>query len=329
MSLAIIAASTAALQPSIPTLASGRPFPHLSCVAGMASAPPSSALLRASGYEQHLRSKRCHSSLGAHVEAHARALLASLPGQAPPVQDVLHCQATLQDQILASMCLRVAYACSSEPRRAMTIDQTGTSGVATALFLGLHAGVAAPEGLLLVTAADTWSSTFPGTFLPLVAYGDAVGALLLRHADPTRPAPGERAHLLAVVCRPCIGREPFWSKGPVRVRNEICEQLAGVAEEVLSRVGWNAASLDLLLGDPIGPDIGADLVQRLGGCPQRAPQAEGDHAASVALMVNIVSAIEFAQVQDRPVKCLLWTASADGSVAAVALHAFPDAKTTP
>ncbi|MFB5855326.1 hypothetical protein WAB97_005735 [Stenotrophomonas maltophilia] len=323
MTLAIIAASSASLPASAPAVAGARSFPHLSCVAGVASASPSPALLRASGYEPSVHGGHRNANVGALVETHARALLQSLPGQQPPVKDVLHCQATLLDQILESVCLRVAHGCAPEPRRAMTIDQTGTTGVATALFLGLHAGVASAEGLLLVTAADAWSATFPGSFAPLATYRNGVGALLLRQVDPAWQGEGELAHVLAVACRPASTRGPFWSSGPQGVRAGIFERLLVVTEEVLAAVGWTSAELDLLLGDPIGLEVGADLATHLGIPPLNAPQECGDHAASVALIGNIERAVEFARTQGRPVKCLLWTASAEGSAAAVVLHAFP------
>lgn len=325
MTLAVLAASSEPLPAGMPAMVGTRSFPHLSCVAGVASAAPSPALLRASGYAPASSSGVQTGSVGALVERHARALLTSLPDQAAVVQDVLHCQATLLDQILESVCLRVAHSCATEPRRAMTIDQTGTTGVGTALLLGSHASVASADGLVLVTAVDAWSAAFPGDFAPLVTYGNYVGALVLRKADAGRRRQGERGHVLGVACRPAVARGPFWTTAPQDARKLILERLVTAAEGVLADVGWHAGELDLLLGDPIGPDMGSDLAEALGLHPQDAPQALGPHPASVALIGNIERALAFAQIQQRAVKCVLWTASAEGSVAVVALHAFPHA----
>jgi len=327
MTLAILAASSAPLPAGTAAAAGTRSFPHLSCVAGVASASPSPALLRASGYTPSASGGLRNGPVGVLVERHARALLASLPGQPPPVHDVLHCQATLLDQILESVCLRIAHGCASQPRRALTIDQTGTTGVGTALLLGSHASVASADGLVMVTAADAWSSAFPGDFAPLVTYASHVGALILRQTDAGRRGKSEHAHVLSVACRPASTRSPFWSTAPHNVREGIFERLLAAAEEVLANVGWRGAELDILLGDPIGQDMGSDLAGSLGVPLPNAPQASGPHAGSAALIGNIERALAFARTRQRPLKCLLWTASAEGSTAAVALYAFPVSRT--
>lgn len=328
MTLAIIGASTASLPMCSPELDTARRFSHLGCVAGAASASPGRRLLAASGFGPAIDHGHCHAEVAAVTEAHAVALLRATASQQRLVQDVLHCQATLLERILESVCLRVAHACTSEPCRAMTIDQTGTAGVAAALFLGLHAGVASEQGLLLVTAADAWNSIFPGTFPPFVTYDHKVGALILQKADRGRREERVRGHVLDVACRLPSTRGPFWSSGPERARAEIAGRLVTAAEEVMTRVGWDVVVLDLLLGDPIGPDLGADLAAHLGVSPHNAPQPCGTHAGSASLIVNIERALAFARLKNRPAKCLLWTASAEGTVAVVALHAFPDDRTS-
>ncbi len=323
MSLAIIAVSSTHLQRGSLSTAAPASFPHLKCVAGVSSSLPSSALRQATGYARAPRTTQAPRRLSAEVEQHARALLVQVGPQALPVVDILHCQATLSAQIVESVCLRVAHAVSDAPRRAMTIDQTGTTGVAIALALALQAPVAGRDELILVTAADAWSEVFTGNFSPLVDYRDAVGALLLAQADPEQPAAGDRAHLLAVSCRPAIAREPFWSCAPEIVRQQLCESLEQAALNALLQVGWEAGGVDLLLGESIGPGLAEDLAARLGVREGVNIAPDPEHAASAALVGNIVKAIELADERRSALKCLLWTASADGGVAAVALRALP------
>lgn len=325
MSLAILAASTAPLRrvPPSGNAPAAAEYPHLKCVAGVASSAPSAALRQATGYERVPRTARGPLRLGAEIERHAVALLQQPGAGTLPVVDVLHCQATLPEQILESISLRVAHAVSAAPRRALTIDQTGTIGVANALALGLQAPVAGSDGLLLITAADAWSNVFPGDFAPLVNYGNAVGALLLRQAKPAGAAIGDRAQVLAVRCHPAIANEPFWNRAPELIRHQLGQSLVHMAEEVLEQVGWGAHALDLLLGEPFGQGLATAVACRLGVRDGVIVEPAREHAGSAALMGNVVTAIEHADARGIPLKCLLWTASADGGVAAVALHALP------
>ena len=323
MSLAIVAASASPIHRNDTAVPGRASYPHLNSIAGVSSSLPSAALLRSAGYERPARKPRGKVHLGSEVESHARALLDEIGSDASPICDVIHCQATLSEQILESVALRVAYAVARTPRRVMAVDQTGTTGVATALALGLQAPIAGKTELMLITAADAWCDAFPGSFLPLVEYSDAVGALVLRQADPAGDAERDRAHLLGVVCKPGIASAPFWNSTPEEVRGTLVARLLEAAEEVMANASWDATGLDLLLGDAIGPGLAHEVASRLGATPDAVLEPSPTHFGSAALVANIITAIQCSESLGRALNCLIWTASAGGDAAAIALRAMP------
>lgn len=308
--------------PVAPAPAASR-YPHLNCIAAVASAPPSAIVLHAAGYAPQTPERGdadAAPSLGEAAERAAVRVLAQLPADAPRIGQLLHCQATLAEQILESVCLRIATRQLDSHARALTLDQAGTCALAAALHVaGLPARAHCGDATL-VTAADLWRAPFTGDFAPLVSYADAAGAMVVA---PARPDAGAPATLAAMGARRVDARGAFWRRAPELVSRQLERALAEAATDAVAQAGWDAAGIDLVLGEPIGQGLGAAIATALGAPPEKLAVDDGPHLACAAPIAGVARAVAAATERGRTMRCLLWSASPEGSVAALALVARP------
>lgn len=295
-------------------------YRHLNCIGGVASVPPSLPALKAAGYQPNNAGGSAAGTLGEAAEASALRVLASLPESvADDILQQLHCQATLSEQILESICLRVATSCLKKVERALALDQIGTAGVATALQLAALFAERTGRSTL-ITAADAWRAPFCGDFSPLLRYADAAAAMVVASERSQQPALGR---IEAVACRHLTQRGPFWQRAPQTVAAALASEVVAAAGQALKQAGWTSEQVDLVIGEPIGCGVPTEVAAQCGwGAVQREP-VEVEHLSSAALMASIQQAVSLAGERDRPLECLAWCASPEGHVAALALTAYP------
>jgi hypothetical protein len=250
-------------------------------------------------------------------------MLAARPVLAEQVGTILHTQCTLDQQMLASTCLRLR--CDHLPAapRYATIGQLGTAGLPTALRLAACPPLAeaAARPLTCVSASDKWIAPFVQKF-PCLTFGDAAAACLV--------APGgQSSYAIAHVLDMELATRPLthdlWTAPAAMQEDFLFAAVRDCAESVLRRSDFRRARLVL-----IGDSMTAPLAFRLADCLGLAtlPPAANVHLSSASPLFSIGAAMHAAAEREQIVDALIWTASPGGQAAAMLVRCRPDAVRT-
>lgn len=301
-----------------PWASTQRPYRHLDTSAGMLSAPPSQAARAAQGYAVDADLSptpyaTAHRSVDIAEEACAELVRVIGVVRAAAVRNLLHCQATLDQQPLVSTCLRIGLARFPAVAKMLSLGQLGTAGVPTALVLAkshLRAGL----GSTVVTAADKWLHPFDRQYGSLVTYSDAAGALLV-------DAAGEHslARIDALVARVMPHRRPFWDRPAESVVAELTRAISGLLRDCMDEAGCSGADIDMLAGDRYGCAIPANVraTLGLGATVVPAEAATTAHLSSAEFMHSLLGMLRASRRLERPLRGAIWTASPNGAIAAM------------
>lgn len=333
--LAILAACVApqptAPTPPVPTHLRGLPelaalagggYPHLASPAGRASRPPSASVRGALGYlpGPPLRPRVPAGRRVADMADAAGGRLAQLAG-APlsgAVRRVLHCQATLDRQILASSCLRTAFAHFPKHEAALTLGQVGTSGVPTALQLAAMLGASDPE-LLAISAADAWIDPFDGDFTPLVNYGDAAGALLVSTEEPSVPP----LALVEAVRTGWSPAAPLHALGPECAAEAMVAGVARLIGELRAARLLDGRPLDGVIGEAYGLRLAERVLERAGLAGGELAVARAHHFGNAEFINSLLCGVARAHAAGAARRFLLWSASPCGAAAVALVCCLP------
>jgi hypothetical protein len=296
-----------------------RGYRHLDTAAGFLSVPPSQAARAALGYHVGATDPAIADAGLRSVEladlACAELLKVAGPERAGAVRNLVHCQATLDEQPLVSTCMKVGLMSLPAVSQAFTVGQLGTAPVPSALVLA-RSNLRAGLGASVITAADKWLAPFDRQFGALVTYADAAGALLVGEG-----AGIARIHVLEARVLP--QRRPFWDRALDLVAAEMIEHVGALLRDCLAEAGWRAEEVDIVLGDRYGCDIPARIAQA-GGLPDSAfpPDADrgGAHLSSAEFMHSLAVMLRAACARAAPTRGVIWTAAPSGAVAVALLE---------
>jgi hypothetical protein len=294
-----------------------RGYRHLDTAAGFLSVPPSRAARAALGYHVGATDPAIADAGLRSVEladlACAELLKAAGPVRAGSVRNLVHCQATLDEQPLVSTCMKVGLMSLPAVSQALTVGQLGTAPVPSALALA-RSNLRAGLGASVITAADKWLTPFDRQFGALVTYADAAGALLVGEGAGI-------ARLHALEARVLPQRRPFWDRALDLVAAEMIEHVGALLRDCLAEAGWRTEDVDVILGDRYGCDIPARIAQAC-GLPDSAqppdPERGGAHLSSAEFMRSLTLLLHVARAREGVTRGAVWTASPSGA-AAVAL----------
>ncbi|UXI66198.1 hypothetical protein [Tahibacter amnicola] len=234
------------------------------------------------------------------------------PSTQERVTNLVHCQCTLDQQVLGSTCLRIGFAHFPSVTRAITVGQLGTGGVPTALVLA-RTNLLGGLGATVVTAADKWMDPFERRYGDLVTFGDGAGALFVDAHDETRAAlavvHGITTHLVPQ------GR-PFWDRPIDSVADEIIVNVTGAIGTALAQAGWTVDTTDLLVGENYGCGI-PERIAAIAGFADKCLLADRSdaHASSSAFIDNLMRTLALSAEQNRSLRCAIWSASLSGAIA--------------
>jgi hypothetical protein len=237
------------------------------------------------------------------------------PVRAGSVRNLVHCQATLDEQPLVSTCMKVGLMGLPAVSQALTVGQLGTAPVPSALALA-RSNLRAGLGASVITAADKWLPPFDRQFGALVTYADAAGALLVGEGSGV-------ARVHALEARVAPQRRPFWDRALDQVVAEMVDNVSALMRDCLATAGWDVDSVDLVVGDRYGCDLPARIAQA-SGLPahswQPGEEPAGAHLSSAEFMRSLSVLLHAARGRDGVLRGVIWTASPSGA-AAVALLA--------
>jgi hypothetical protein len=322
---AIIHSCTPNLAAEPPAALHQAAYPHLACPAGIASIPPSDQALLHRGYARTdasdggAQGDRASDSIDACV-----GILADLVGNArrDAVDSVYHCQATLNETITESTCLRIGFAHFPKHRQRMTLGQVGTSGVPLALQLCAMRRHRADTGAL-IAASDSWTKPFLGSFGDLVNYRNAHAAMLVRRRTPEDSAPSiADIHGLRHVLS---GHPlPFWERDPDDIAAAMVIATKDVIAGVMNDVGWRRDDIHFVAGETYGRGIPARIAESAGlsGLPLLGCNARG-HDSSAAFVTAVTEGVALATGVNGHVNGLIWSASPCGASSAAAVTCYP------
>lgn len=252
-------------------------------------------------------------------------LLASSDTDGAPVHTVLHTQCTLDQQILASGCLRVQHDHFPQAAGAMTLGQLGTAGVATALQLALIQLAHAPTQRLCISAADKWIAPFYRRFDAVTTYGDAAGACLVQRSDAVEGI----AEIIDLSISVNAPEEDIWSMPAERVRAWLASAVSTDIERVVAGLPLKQRRRVALIGDGYDDRLLEALCARLSWSPSLLHQPVGGvHLSSASPLVSLSRAIEAANSAGRDEQAVIWTASLSGHTAALLVRCMARAVAT-
>jgi len=252
-------------------------------------------------------------------------LLASSGTDEAPVHVVFHAQCTLDQQILASGCLRVQHDHFPQAAAAMTLGQVGTAGVATALQLALIELAHAPTQRLCISAADKWIAPFYRRFEAVTTYGDAAGACLVQRSDAAEGI----AEILDLSVSVNPPEQDIWSMPPERVRGWLASAVSADIERVAAGVPLEQLRRVALVGDGYDDRLLEALCVRLSWRPSLLRQPlTGIHLSSASPLASMSRAIEAASSAGREGQAIIWTASLSGHTAALLVRCTSQAVAT-
>lgn len=301
------------------------PYLHLDCAAGERSMlPPASqraTLGFGGGGEIRPRAGARRASDLAHEITGEMA--ASMPQpMVERVGRILHCQATLDEEILSSACLRIGFSHFPRQSAAVTLGQAGTSAFISALQLAASLG-ADEDQLFVVSAADKWLPPFDTGLAPLVQYGDAAAAACIGYARPDRPA-------LAVIEAIATGWQPepavIWERSPEATREAMAAMVAELIRTLMRQHGIDAGMLTGVIGEAYGSALSARVLEAAGLPPALAEQTPPEHHLSSADFVHcLLRGARAAAMAGSPGRYLMWSASPCGAAGAALVRCHPHA----
>jgi hypothetical protein len=301
------------------------PYLHLDCAAGERSMPPPTSQRAALGFgggaDIRPRAGARRASDLAHEMTGELAASMTQP-MVERVGRILHCQATLDEEILSSACLRIGFSHFPRQSAAVTLGQAGTSAFIGALQLAASLG--ADEGqLFVVSAADKWLPPFDTGLAPLVQYGDAAAAACIGHAHPGRPA-------LAVIEAIATGwqREPaaLWERSPEATREAMAAMVAGLIRTLMRQQGVAAGSLAGVIGEAYGSALSTRVLEAAGLPLALVEQTPPEHHLSSADFVHcLLRGVRAAAISGSQGRYLMWSASPCGAAGAALVRCHPHA----
>lgn len=241
-------------------------------------------------------------------------LLSSRETDETPVHMVLHAQCTLDQQILASGCLRVQHDHFPQASAAMTLGQVGTAGVVTALQLALIQLADAPTEKVCISAADKWIAPFFRRIEAVTTYGDAAGACLVRRSVAAEGI----AEILDMSVSVNAPEQDIWTMPPERIRAWLASAVSADIERVAVGLPSEQLHRVALVGDGYNGRLLEAICARLSWSPSLLRQPLTDiHLSSASPLASLSCAIEAASREGREGLAIVWTASLSGHTAAM------------
>ncbi|KFE69494.1 hypothetical protein DB31_6469 [Hyalangium minutum] len=252
-------------------------------------------------------------------------MLRGAPTAAPHVLSILHAQATLDQQILGSACLRIEHDHFHDIQSAMTGGQLGTAGIPT--LFRLAEMDTAEGGLACVSAADKWLAPFFRRVPGLVTYADASAACLVA-ANDLIAAPIAEIESIVVSCQPPA--HDLWTAPAAQQLEYVREHAERCIVQLLKENPEVERASLCLAGDEYEVSLHHRLAQAtgLGGAVLGAP-FPGVHLSSASSLASLRSAVEAAVRGGKPLRAVIWTASPAGHAGAMLVRCAPDAVATP
>jgi hypothetical protein len=251
------------------------------------------------------------------ASAAAERLLSGQTELQARVQAVLHTQCTLNQQILASSCLRICHEHLPATPAAQGIGQLGTAGLPTVLQLAaVQLEQLGPHALVCASASDKWMAPFFRRVPGVVTYADAAGACLVGSGDEPAVAV---VHDIRTSVRPFDG--DLWTAPADALREHLVAHAASVIDAVRDRGGPPPA----LVGDGYDHAFLQQLAGRTGLALLDEPEAASElHCASAAPLFAIARAVAAAVQRQQVLDVIVWTVSMAGFAGAVRIRCRPD-----
>lgn len=242
------------------------------------------------------------------------------------VHTIMHCQATLNEQLLASSCLRIQHEYFNHASLSLTLGQMGTAGFMTGLKLAqLQLKQQTNQhGMVALSASDKWVSPFPRRFGGVVAYDDAAGGCLLQ----STATEGEYiAEVLAVAATHGGLSIDFWQASDEQRAEQLVANAAAAVREVISDSDYQLSDLDDVYGEPYGMDIPARVLNELQvENLQKITSMPISHESSVAPLAALNRACKQADECQRCTLNVIWSASLSGHAGAMLVRCHPSAR---
>jgi len=297
-------------------------YRHLLAPAGAASRPPAiSPEHVAQALANYDAPAAPEDSRVSHMAAFAvDQLLAQQLGRRTDVRFVFSTQCTLDQQILASTCLRVCHEHFPQPVLARTFSQMGTAGIPTVLRLAaMHNQGPGRRELACITASDKWIAPFVRSFPNLVVHGDASAACLVGQLEEPGIA---RIEAIKTVLKPWHGC--FWSASS----QDLGDHLVGIVHKAINAVRGDAR-VDAIVGDQYLGTMEHRVAALTGLAGLPLSDGEGParvHLSSASPLFAISRAIEASVHRGEPMRVIVWTASLPGFGGAIRLLIQPTAR---
>lgn len=250
-------------------------------------------------------------------------LLQAQPRARAQIRAVFSTQCTLDQQVLASTCLRICHEHAPGARLARNFAQMGTAGLPTVLklaLLELQRG-SFEQGLICLSAADKWIAPFYRHVPGFVIHADCAAACLLG-------PPGTDGVALIEAVETSV--QPFpadlWRASATALREHLVELASTVV-----RAAAGAGPAPFVVGDGYLEDV-EEAVSRRTGLPLLPREgASGEstapaHMSSASPLFGLGDALRAATALGEPLRVVVWTASATGFAGALRVVCHPHAQ---
>jgi hypothetical protein len=251
--------------------------------------------------------------------------LSAAPGAADEVRAILHAQCTLDQQMIASACLRIQTDHFQRASSVLMVGQLGTAGIPATLRLA--AMEVASGGLASVSASDKWMAPFVRRVPGLVTYGDAGGACLIGSLE-TVAAPVAVIEACATWCRSTTA--DLWTAPASEQREAVFALAKDCIAHLLDQVPDVRRAELLLAGDGYGRDMSDRLVAACGLSPRTVDERYADvHLSTAAPLWALRSIVAASARRGEAVRAVVWTASPAGHAGAMLVRCDGGAIETP
>ncbi len=237
------------------------------------------------------------------------------------VHTVMHCQATLNEQLLASSCLRIQHDHFSAAEMALTLGQMGTSGFMTGLKLARLQLQRHNHGAVALSASDKWVAPFARRFGTVAAFSDAAGCCLLESISESG---SYLAEVLEIATAHLLPPTEFWRASDAQRADHLTAAAVMAIRKLIATSGYPLSKLDGIWGEPYGLDIPLRVRSEMGMANQQdEPDIAGSHESSAAPLASLARAQALATEQQRSTMNVVWSASLSGHAGAILVRCNP------